>query len=137
VDVQFTTAGDQEITTRVGDADSPGGRQEGGTIAVRYHPLDAAGRIESARGGYAAATQWFLIVSGVLLLPYVGQRDSTVSSVQCSPSSSLRNSRPLGMPPSSTTPVPLAKWIIRAVCPPGEDRGWTRLIAFLLVVRLE
>jgi Protein of unknown function (DUF3592) len=72
VDVRFTTAAGQEITTRVGDADSPGGLREGGAIAVRYDPLDAAGRIESARSGNAVATEWSLIVFGVLLLALVG-----------------------------------------------------------------
>jgi hypothetical protein len=39
VDVRFTTSAGQETTTRVKDADSPGGLHEGGTIAVRYDPL--------------------------------------------------------------------------------------------------
>jgi hypothetical protein len=71
VDVRFTTAAGQEITTRVRDADSPDGLYVGGTIAVRYDPLNAAGRIESARDGNAAGTRGLLIVSGVLLLALV------------------------------------------------------------------
>jgi hypothetical protein len=72
VDVRFTTGAGQETTTRVREADSAGGLHEGGTIAVRYDPQDAAGRVESVRGGNAAATRWFLIVSGVLLLALTG-----------------------------------------------------------------
>jgi hypothetical protein len=72
VDIRFTTSAGEETTTRVKDAESPDGLYEGGTIAVRYDPLDAAGRIESARGGNAAGTRWFLIISGVLLLALTG-----------------------------------------------------------------
>lgn len=72
VDVRFTTSAGQETTTRVKDAESPDGLHEGGSIAVRYDPLDATGRVESATGGNAAATHWFLIVSGVLLLALSG-----------------------------------------------------------------
>jgi hypothetical protein len=72
VDVRFTTAAGQEISTLVANADSPGGLFEGGTIVVRYDPLDAGGRIESASDGSAAGHRWLLILGGGFLLALVG-----------------------------------------------------------------
>jgi Protein of unknown function (DUF3592) len=68
VDVRFAAPGGQEITARVEDAQSPDGLHEGGTIAVRYDPLDPAGRVESAQAGSGVATAWLLILGGALLL---------------------------------------------------------------------